>query len=98
MIKSSFSFKPIIEVYKKITYPFESHFSFVFVFQGNEMKKIIDLATNFSRKIKEIVEGIKAGVELFKGLITGKISFKKMADDLVMALTLIPRKVRQSFS
>lgn len=62
------------------------------------MKKIIDLATNFSRKIKEIVEGIKAGVELFKGLITGKISLKKMADDLVMALTLIPRKVRQSFS
>lgn len=62
------------------------------------MKKIIDLATNFSRKIKEIVEGIKAGVELFKGLITGKISFKKMADDLIMALTLIPRKVRQSFS
>lgn len=57
------------------------------------MKKIIDMASNFSKKLKEIVEGIIAGVELFRGLISGNISLKKIVDDLVMAVTSIPRKV-----
>lgn len=57
------------------------------------MKKIIEMATNFSSKLKEIVEGIRAGVELFKRIITGNISLKKIVDDLVMAVTSIPRKV-----
>lgn len=63
------------------------------IFQGNEMKKIIEMATNFSKKLKEIVEGIKAGVELFRRIINGNISLKKIVDDLVMAVTSIPRKV-----
>lgn len=57
------------------------------------MKKIIDMASNFSKKLKEIVEGIIVGVELFRGLISGNISLKKIVDDLVMAVTSIPRKV-----
>lgn len=60
------------------------------------MKKIIDMASNFSKKLKEIVEGIIAGVELFRGLISGNISLKKIVDDLVMAVTSIPRKVLSS--
>lgn len=57
------------------------------------MKKIIDMASNFSKKLKEIVEGIIVGVELFRRLISGNISLKKIVDDLVMAVTSIPRKV-----
>lgn len=66
---------------------------YIIFFQGNEMKKIIDMASNFSKKLKEIVEGIIVGVELFRGLISGNISLKKIVDDLVMAVTSIPRKV-----
>uniref|UniRef100_A0A8W8J8B9 Vitellogenin domain-containing protein n=1 Tax=Magallana gigas TaxID=29159 RepID=A0A8W8J8B9_MAGGI len=63
------------------------------ILQGNEMKKIIDMASNFSKKLKEIVEGIIAGVDLFRRLISGNISLKKIVDDLVMAVTSIPQKV-----
>lgn len=57
------------------------------------MKKIIDMAENFSNKLSDIVEGIKAGVELFKGIISGRISLKKIVDDMIFAVTVIPGKV-----
>lgn len=57
------------------------------------MKKIIDMAENFSNKLLDIVEGIKAGVELFKGIISGRISLKKIVDDMIFAVTVIPGKV-----
>ena len=63
------------------------------VFQGNEMKKIISLAANFSQKLKQIVGGIKAGVQFFKDLISGRLSLKKIVDDIIDAITRIPKKV-----
>lgn len=57
------------------------------------MKKIIDMAENFSDELADIVDGIKAGVELFKGIISGKISLKKIVDDMIFAVTIIPQKV-----
>ena len=62
-------------------------------FQGNEMKKIISLAANFSQKLKQIVGGIKAGVQFFKDLISGRLSLKKIVDDIIDAITSIPKKV-----
>lgn len=51
------------------------------------------MAENFSDKLADIVDGIKAGVELFKGIISGKISLKKIVDDMIFAVTIIPQKV-----
>lgn len=53
------------------------------------MKKIIDMVSNFFKKLKEIVEGIIVGVEFFRGFISGNISLKKIVDDLVMVVILI---------
>ena len=59
------------------------------------MKKIISLAANFSQKLKQIVGGIKTGVQFFKDLISGlgKLSLKKIVDDIIDAITSIPKKV-----
>lgn len=57
------------------------------------MKKIIDMVSNFFKKLKEIVEGIIVGVEFFRGFISGNISLKKIVDDLVMVVILILWKV-----
>lgn len=57
------------------------------------MKKIISLAANFSQKLKQIVGGIKAGVQFFKDLISGRLSLKKIVDDMIDAITSIPKKV-----
>lgn len=59
------------------------------------MKKIIQMAANFSKKLKEIVNGIKTGVQLFKDFISGRLSLKKIVDDIVLAVTTIPDKVSQ---
>jgi hypothetical protein len=56
------------------------------------MKKIIELAKFFSTKLKEIVNGIKSGVQMFKSLISGNPNLKKIIDDFVSALTNIPNK------
>lgn len=59
------------------------------------MKKIIQMAANFSKKLKEIVNGIKTGVQLFKDFISGRLNLKKIVDDIVLAVTTIPDKVSQ---
>ena len=59
------------------------------------MKKIISLALDFSRKLKEIVSGIKTGVQFFKDLISGRLNLKKIVDDIIVALTSIPKKVNE---
>lgn len=53
------------------------------------------MAANFSKKLKEIVNGIKTGVQLFKDFISGRLSLKKIVDDIVLAVTTIPDKVSQ---
>ncbi|XP_062616045.1 uncharacterized protein LOC134277750 [Saccostrea cucullata] len=57
------------------------------------MKKIFKLAANFSRKLKEIVEGVKAGVQLFKDIISGKLNLKDIIADFIDAITHLPEKV-----
>lgn len=59
------------------------------------MKKIISLASDFSRKLKEIVSGIKTGVQFFKDLISGRLNLKKIVDDIIVAITSIPKKVNE---
>lgn len=61
------------------------------------MKKMIKLAKNFSKKIKQVVAGIKEGVELFKNLVKGKISIKDYVDELVSAISELPKKVKILF-
>ncbi|KAK3102203.1 hypothetical protein FSP39_009587 [Pinctada imbricata] len=63
------------------------------ILQGNEMKKIIALASQFDKKIKEIVDGITTGVEFFKDLISGRISIKDIVVAFVNALKELPGKV-----
>ncbi|KAK3101652.1 hypothetical protein FSP39_005219 [Pinctada imbricata] len=63
------------------------------ILQGNEMKKIISLVTQFDEKIKDIVDGISAGVAFFKSLITGRITIKDIVLDLVDALKELPNQV-----
>lgn len=63
------------------------------IFQSNEMKKIIDMVENFFNKLLDIVEGIKVGVEFFKGIIFGRISLKKIVDDMIFVVIVILGKV-----
>lgn len=58
------------------------------------MKKTIKLAKNFSKKIKQVVAGLKEGVNLFKDLVKGRISIKDYIDELVSAISDLPQKVR----
>ena len=69
-----------------------------FFFQGNDMKKMIKLAANFSKKLKEISEGIKEGVQLFKDIISGKLNLKDIISELVHAIVTLPQKVRQKLA
>lgn len=57
------------------------------------MKKIIDMVENFFNKLLDIVEGIKVGVEFFKGIIFGRISLKKIVDDMIFVVIVILGKV-----
>nr|XP_022327831.1 uncharacterized protein LOC111127102 [Crassostrea virginica] len=63
------------------------------ILQGNDMKKMIKLAANFSKKLKEISEGIKEGVQLFKDIISGKLNLKDIISELVHAIVTLPQKV-----
>lgn len=58
------------------------------------MKKMVDLAKNFSKKIKEVVAGMREGVNMFKDLVSGRISIKDYIDELVSAIAELPSKVR----
>lgn len=57
------------------------------------MKKIIEMAINFSRKLGKIVGGIKKGIQLFKDLISGRLSLKKIVENIMLAFTSIPNRV-----
>lgn len=65
----------------------------VVCFQENEMKKIANLTTQFDNKVKEIVEGIATGVQMFKDLIGGRISIKNIVNEFIDALHQLPVKV-----
>ena len=58
------------------------------------MKKMVKLAANFSKKLKEISEGIKEGVQLFKDIISGRLNLKDIISELVDAIATLPKKVR----
>lgn len=58
------------------------------------MKKVGNMAKGFDGAIKGIVGGIKDGIDLFKQIISGKLSFKKMITDFVDALENLPKTVR----
>ncbi|CAG2209692.1 unnamed protein product [Mytilus edulis] len=62
------------------------------ILQENDMKKIIQLATQFDKKVKEIVDGIETGVRLFKDLIGGQISIKDIVNEFIDALKELPGK------
>lgn len=57
------------------------------------MKKMIKLAANFSKKLKEISEGIKEGVQLFKDIISGRLNIKDVINELIHAISTLPQKV-----
>lgn len=57
------------------------------------MKKMIKLAANFSKKLKEISEGIKIGVQLFKDIISEKLNIKDVINELIHAISILPQKV-----
>lgn len=57
------------------------------------MKKMIKLAANFSKKLKEISEGIKIGVQLFKDIISGRLNIKDVINELIQAISILPQKV-----
>ena len=57
------------------------------------MKKIIKLAKDFDKKVKEIINGIKTGVQLMKDIINGKFSIKDIVAKFVDALQELPGKV-----
>ncbi|XP_076116682.1 uncharacterized protein LOC143084161 [Mytilus galloprovincialis] len=63
------------------------------ILQENEMKKVGNMAKGFDGAIKGIVGGIKDGIDLFKQIISGKLSFKKMITDFVDALEDLPKTV-----
>jgi hypothetical protein len=46
--------------------------------------------------VKEIVSAIGAGVNLFKDLVGGKISFKEIVNEFISALQELPGKVSNS--
>lgn len=60
------------------------------------MKKMIKLAANFSKKLKEISEGIKIGVQLFKDIISGRLNIKDVINELIHAVSVLPQKVSAS--
>lgn len=57
------------------------------------MKKMIKLAKSFSKKIKQVVAGLKEAVQMFKDLVKGRISIKDYIDELVSAISDLPNKV-----
>ncbi|CAG2189963.1 unnamed protein product [Mytilus edulis] len=63
------------------------------ILQENDMKKIASLATQFDTKVKEIVDAIETGVQLFKDLIGGQISIKDIVNEFIDALKELPGKV-----
>lgn len=60
------------------------------------MKKMIKLAANFSKKLKDISEGIKIGVQLFKDIISGRLNIKDVINELIHAISVLPQKVSTS--
>ena len=69
---------------------------FMYILQENDMKKVAKMALKFDKKVKEIVSAIGAGVNLFKDLVGGKISFKEIINEFISALQELPGKVRNS--
>lgn len=61
------------------------------------MKKMIKLAANFSKKLKEISEGIKIGVQLFKDIISGRLNINDVINELIHAISVLPQKVSTSY-
>jgi hypothetical protein len=68
----------------------------MYVLQENDMKKVAKMAVKFDKKVKEIVSAIGAGVNLFKDLVGGKISFKEIVNEFISALQELPGKVSNS--
>ncbi|XP_021353372.1 uncharacterized protein LOC110450253 [Mizuhopecten yessoensis] len=63
------------------------------ILQEGEMKKIAKLAKNFDKSIKNIVNAVETGVNLFKDIIDGKFSIKDIVQSFVDALQELPGKV-----
>lgn len=62
-------------------------------FQGNDMKKMIKLVVNFFKKLKEISEGIKIGVQFFKDIIFGRLNIKDVINELIYVIFVLLQKV-----
>lgn len=59
--------------------------------EGNG-KELINMILRFDKVIKDIVTGIKKGINLFKEIISGK-GIKGIIDNLIEALKSLPEKV-----
>jgi len=57
------------------------------------MKKITDLAKQFSKIVKKIVKAVEDGVKLFRDVISGRLSIKDIVKTFVDALQELPGKV-----
>ncbi|VDI70196.1 Hypothetical predicted protein [Mytilus galloprovincialis] len=61
--------------------------------EGADIKKILNMALRFDKVVKNIVGGIKKGIDLFMDIISGRLSIKTIVQNLVKALKGLPAKV-----
>ena len=57
------------------------------------MKKVEGMAKGLGGAIMGVVGGIKNAIELFKDIISGKISIKQLVKDFVQAVENLPKIV-----
>lgn len=57
------------------------------------MKKLANLAKRFDKVVKNIIGAVEDGVDLFRDIISGKLSIKDITQKFVDALEQLPQKV-----
>ncbi|CAC5409209.1 unnamed protein product [Mytilus coruscus] len=82
---------PSVDWQKKLCYKGDTSYNFN-IFQEGNGKQFIEMIFRFDKVIKDIVNGIKSGVDLFKEIISGK-GIKGIIDDFIAALESLPQKV-----
>lgn len=50
---------------------------------------MIKLVVNFFKKLKEISEGIKEGVQFFKDIILGKLNIKDVINEFIKVIFIL---------
>ncbi|XP_052090897.1 uncharacterized protein LOC127727822 [Mytilus californianus] len=77
----------------RICYKGQTSYSVNIFQEGADIKKILNMALRFDKVVKNIVGGIKKGINLFMDVISGRLSIKTIVQNLVKALKGLPAKV-----